>query len=57
MMAFLRRKLDGLKILIGSNIGSMNLFQLFQCACMELGQYLCYQLEFLLAFLTQITYN
>ena len=26
MMAFLRAKIDGLKILIGSNIGSMNLF-------------------------------
>ena len=45
MMAFLSTKIDGLKILISSNIGSMNLFQ---CARMELGQYLCYQLEFFL---------
>ena len=26
---------------------------LFQCACMELGQYLCYQLEFLLDVFTE----
>ena len=37
-------KIDEFEILIGSNIGSMNLFP---CAHMELGQYLCYQLEFL----------
>ena len=43
-MVFLSTKIDGFKILIGSNIGSMNLFQ---CACMELGQYLSYHLEFL----------
>ena len=33
-----------------SNIGSMNLFQ---CAHMELGQYLSYQLEFLYDFFTE----
>ena len=44
MMAILSTKIDGFKILIGSNIGSMNLFL---CAHMELDQYLSYQLEFL----------
>ena len=41
---FLSTKIDKFEILIGSNIGSMNLFQ---CADMGLGQYLRYQLEFL----------
>ena len=50
-MAFLlSTKIDGFEILIGSNIGSMNLFQ---WACMELGPYLCYQLDFLLNFFTE----
>ena len=44
MIAFLSTKIDGFESLIGSNIGSMNLFQR---ASMELGPYLCYQLDFL----------
>ena len=36
--------------LIGSNIGSMNLFQ---WAHMELAPYLCYQLDFLLDLFTE----
>ena len=44
------QKIEGFEILIGSNIVSMNLFHLFQWACMELPLYLCYQLEFLLDF-------
>ena len=43
-------KIEGFEILIGSNIGSMNLFHLFQWARMELPLYLCYQLDFLLGF-------
>ena len=31
----------------------MNLFHLFQWARMELGLYLCYQLDFLLDFFTE----
>ena len=52
-MAFLSTKIDGFETLIGSNIGSMNLFNLFQWARMELGLYLCYQLDFLLDFFTE----
>ena len=47
------KKFEGFEILIGSNIGSMNLFHLFQWARMELGLYLCYQLDFLLDFFTE----
>ena len=54
---YLIRALSNLSIKIQSegisNIGSMNLFQLFHCACMELGQYLCYHLDFLLDFFTE----
>ena len=52
--SYLIRALSNLRIKIRSegisNIGSMNLFQ---CACMELGQYLCNQLIFLLDFFTE----
>ena len=52
--SYLIRALSNLSIKIQSdgisNIGSMNLFQ---CACMELGQYLCYQLDFLLDLFTE----
>ena len=44
---FKYKKIEGFEILIGSNIGSMNLFQ---WARMELALYLCYQLDFLLDF-------
>ena len=51
---YLIRALSNLSIKIRSegisNIGSMNLFQ---CARMELGQYLCYHLDFLLDFFTE----
>ena len=47
------QKIEGFEILIGSNIGSMNLFHLFQWARMELPLYLCYQLDFLLDFFTE----
>ena len=52
--SYLIRALSNLSLKIQSegisNIGSMNLFQ---CARMELGQYLCYQLDFLLDFFTE----
>ena len=52
--SYLIRALSNLSIKIWSegisNIGSLNLFQ---CARMELGQYLCYQLDFLLDFFTE----
>ena len=44
------KKIEGFEILIGSKIGSMNLFQ---WAHMELALYLCYQLDFLLDFFTE----
>ena len=47
---FKYKKIEGFEILIGSNIGSMNLFQ---WARMELAPYLCYQLDFLLDFFTE----
>ena len=47
---FKYKKIEGFEILIGSNIGSMNMFQ---WARMELAPYLCYQLDFLLAFFTE----
>ena len=47
------QKIEGFEILIGSNIGSMNLFHLFQWARMELPLYLCYHLDFLLDFFTE----
>ena len=53
-MAFFKYKNWWIWNLIGSNIGSM---YLFQWAHMELAPYLCYQLDFLLDLLTQITYN
>ena len=43
----LSTKIDGFEILIGSNIDSMNLFQ---WAYIELGPYICYQLDFLFRF-------
>ena len=47
---FKYKKIEEFEILIGSNIGSMNMFQ---WARMELAPYLCYQLDFLLAFFTE----